>query len=85
MLCHFPKLPVEVLDGIRCIYDLADLRGIFEICGQLRPVVPPGGDRGRIFAAPFFVQVIQGAECDLFCVCLVDKGKIFHEGLDILV
>ena len=24
LLCHFPKLPVEVLDGIRCVNDLAD-------------------------------------------------------------
>ena len=39
--CNLPQLPVKALDRVRGIDQTADLRRIFEVGAEVRPVFPP--------------------------------------------
>ena len=85
VLRHLPKLTVQPLNEIGCIYDTPDLGRICEKGGQNIPILLPAFDAGGIlFASGSFklYQIFQGL---LFRDGLIDLLQISHEGFAILV
>ena len=55
--CVFSDLAMEALDSIGGIDYPPDFTGIFEIGRKVFPVILPGGEDGRVFLSPFFIQL----------------------------
>ena len=71
--CNLPQLPVKALDRVRGIDQTADLRRIFEVGAEVRPVFPPRLCDLGIFIVPILRKSLQSVQSSLFVHCCIYK------------
>lgn len=76
---HFSDLPMEALNGIGSINYPSDMGVELKEGGQVFPVILPGGNRNRIFFAPFLVQGDQVFIALFLGNGLINRFKISHK------
>ncbi len=76
--------PVDVLNGIGRIDNLADFQRESKIAGQVFPVITPGQNRMFILGLPFTGEALQGMLGGILIGSGIDFLKVHTEFLTIL-